>query len=712
VDVYGPVGTGLGGTAIQTVSPGDTATFQVEIENVDGVNSFDLAWNTPVGWTVTFDGLSSPVTGIPAGIYSLQVIVSSTSLGGTFDLIVDGHKTDKPFFMDSLTGRVIVVPPAVVDGLIDDDGDEVFGALGTGLGGTSTQTTAAPALVNYTVEIQNQGAQADQYQISWGSIPLWGATLNGSPSPVTSAVINAGGASLLTFSVTVPVGALVGDYSYIIDVVSFGDSSSFESLEAAVSVVGPPRVDLIIDGDGTGVFGPLGTGQGGSSVRCGNPGTSYTVSLRVQNAGSFPDSFRIDWQAPVGWPVGSVQINDGATDHAAAFWTAPLLAGQFIDYTVIVQIPAGLDTDGVSTIINSWSSRIPNLPESIELITKTTAVVRGIVFDDRDHDLSFGPGDVGLYEVTVVTASGTVTALTAGDGSYAFSVPSGTAVTVIEHNPSGFISLSPDTVGPSVVNAGDTVAVDFADVPPLYLSAGTVANGLAGGYVDLPHTLEAGTVGHVDLFAANDVGAVTMFMFDQNGNGVFDGNDRTLAPADTDLDPVSGNSVVSVLLRVFVPASFQPGVTFRVDISAVQTIASTTLTSSAGSADVVVVVGSAVGRLAMSKAADKAGAVPGEIITYSVQFFNAGVDSVHNIMLYDPISPFVDPIPDAFGPGLDLEWRPSGSPVVYLTFNDGDGDECDYVLSERLLKLMLSRNSPFYLAPGEAGSFSYRVQVR
>lgn len=81
-------------------------------------------------------------------------------------------------------------------------------------------------------------------------------------------------------------------------------------------------------------------------------------------------------------------------------------------------------------------------------------------------------------------------------------------------------------------------------------------------------------------------------------------------------------------------------------------------------------------------------------------------------MLYHPISPFVDPVPDAFRPGLDLEWQPNGSPAVYLTFDDGDGDECDYVRAQRLLRLVLSRNSPFYLAPGETGIFSYRVQVR
>ena len=74
-----------------------------------------------------------------------EVVVQRTSLGGTFDIIIDGQKTNKRFFMDSVTGRVVVVPAAVVDGLIDGDGDEVFGNVGTGLGGSSIQVTAAPA---------------------------------------------------------------------------------------------------------------------------------------------------------------------------------------------------------------------------------------------------------------------------------------------------------------------------------------------------------------------------------------------------------------------------------------------------------------------------------------------------------------------------------------------------------------------------------------
>lgn len=715
VDVYGPIGTGLGGTSIHTASPGDTVVFLVGIENNSGANAFDVQWNTPSGWQATLDGQLSPLAGIPEGVYTLEVVVPPTSPGGTFDIIVDGQKTHKRFFMDSVTGRVVVVPAAVVDGLIDGNGDDVFGDTGTGLGGSSSQITAAPASLNFTVELQNQGIQADEYRVTWNSIPLWGATMDGGSSPFTTSTIPAGGADLMTFNVSVPAGAMTGNHAFIIDVVSLSDSTSFESVEAVVSVLGPPRVDLVIDGDGAGVFGPLGSGQGGASLRAVGAGSSYSASLRVLNVGSFPDSFRIEWEVPVGWPAGSVTINDGSSEHTSAFWTTTIPAAQFLDFTVTVQVPAGLVTDGAATIINSWSSRPPNLPESVQLVTQTSAVVRGFVFDDRDHDLTWSPGDVGLDGVLVVVEPGGAGALTGGDGSFAISIPGGATVTVVEHNPSGYVSLSPDTLGPFVANAGDTVTAYYADVPPLRISAGTLRNGLAGGYIDFPHTLEAGTAGQVVLVASNDVGAVTMYLLDENGNGVFDGADRTLVASDTDMDPAAGGGVVSVLLRVFVPVSLQPGLTFHVETTATQTVSGTPVVLSAAATDAVVVVGSAVGVMSLSKAADKSGAVPGEVITYTIRFFNAGVDSIQNVVLFDPISQYVDPLPDGFGPGLDVEWRPSGSPPAppaYLTFDLADGDECEYSPSERLLRIVLSRNTPFFLAPGESGAFVYRVRVR
>ncbi|MCI0451991.1 MAG: hypothetical protein L0Z51_06300, partial [Candidatus Latescibacteria bacterium] len=712
LDVYGPIGTGLGGTSIHTVSPGQTTVFDVVIQNVSGVNNFSVDWSAPAGWTVTFNGSATPIASIAAGTYPLSVTVPSSSLGGTFDVILDGRKVNKPFLMDSVTGRVVVVPPAIVDGVIDGDGDDVFGVLGSGAGGSSLQITPAPWTLNFTIEIQNQGPTADVYTVTWGAIPAWTALLNGLPSPFATGSVPAGGSRVYPFSVTVPANEATGSFQYIIDMVSVNDPTSFESIVARIDVVGPPRPDLTIDGNGFDVFGPLGSGQGGTSTRSAAPGTVYTSLLRVRNAGAFTDSMRVQWDVPSGWPAQSVVIGDTAVTHQTPFYTPLLDPDEYVDYIVTVTVPSGANA-AHTTIINSWSSRPPNLSESVTLVTETRGLVRGWVFDDRDHDGTFTAGDVPLGGVLVSETSQGQAVTTAGDGSFAMPV-FGDSITVVEQNPPGFVSLSPDTVGPFTVTAGDTIDVYFADIGGLTITSGTSQPGPTGAFVAFAHRIVAGTAGHVDLSAtATDSSAVLAWYFDANANGLLDGPDRPLVPSDGDLDPDGANAgVLHVLLRVSVPAGATPGSTIVIAVQAQQSVTSTPLVLVATATDVVVVVDGSAGRLTMQKSADRADAAPGDVIEYAVRLFNAGADSLANVVLVDPVSSWVDLEADTFGAGLDLEWRPPVGAPVHFTFDPSDPDECEYDSPTRTLRVVLSKNSTFYLAPGEAGVVVYRVRVR
>ena len=709
--VYGPIGTGLGGSSTVTVSPGDTTNSVVNLQSLAGINSMNLSWNTPAGWSVTFDGAPSPVTGKPSGVYVLRAIVPASSLGGTVDIILDAQKSDKPFYMDSVIGRVQVNVPVLVDALIDGNGDNVFGPPGTGLGGSSGQVHSAPVTLNYTCELQNQGGAADQYTVSWNAIPGWTATLGGSASPLTTASIGAGSSRVLTFTVTVPSSAVPGDYDYFIDVRSNNDPGVTESLRAHATLVNPPRADLVIDGNGTNVFGTAQGGNGGSSVRAANTGAFYTAALALRNAGSFADSFYVSLQVPTGWPAGSIVINDGPADRATPFWSPSIAPGGSLSYTVKVQVPAVVSGGFHRALIDGRSSLPPNLPESVALITQTVAVVTGIVFDDRDRSSTVTPGDVPLDGVTVRALPGGAAQLTRGDGSYSFFVTH-TPVTIVEATPSGFVSTSPDTVGPFVLNAGDTLRVNFAEATVLRLSEGAVLNGVPGAFVDFPHRLDAGTAGQVTLGATSDPGVVVMLMLDENGNGRFDGNDRTLQPADLAMDPGAGRGAVAFLVRAFVPAALPPGTTFRIDTTAIQPIAGTPLVTSANAADAVIVVMGTVGRVALQKQVNVPAAAPGDTLTYTISFMNAGVDSVRNLVIFDPVSEFVQPVANAFGAGLDMQWVQPGVGISHLTFDPGDGDECEFSASERLLRVTLSKNTPFTLRPGQSGTLNYRVVVR
>jgi uncharacterized repeat protein (TIGR01451 family) len=708
--VYGPIGTGLGGSSARTVAPGDSAVFSVELRNISGTNSIDLYWNTPPGWRVTFDGRSAPITGYTAGTYDLKVVVPGTAPAGTVSIILDGRKTDKPFYMDSVIGRVTVYRPRAVDAVIDGNGNGLYGPLGSGWGGTSSQLHSAPATLRFTVELQNEGFEDDRYTVTWNGIQYWQATFGGNGSPFVTGVIPTGGFSLHTFEVAVPPNAVPGDYVYVIDVVSNADHTVVESIEAVVTIVGPPRADLVLDGNGLGVFGSLGSGGGAFSLHAAAPGASYTAVLEVRNAGSYADSFFVYWEVPAGWPVSSVVLNDGAADMSSPLWTPTIAAGASAVYTVKVQVPPAAGPGLFSTIIDSHSSLAPRIPESGRLVTQTAAVIAGIVFDDRDHDGVFGAADVGIGGVTVSETAIGVAAVTGGDGRYSLLLPAGVTATIVERNLPGFVSLSPDTIGPAVLSAGDTLEVDFADVPGIRLSSGAVSNGVAGGYVDFPHRLEAGTSGAVALAAAADSSASAAIYLDANENGVFDAGDRAIEPADLDMDPAAGKDHASIIVRLFIPPATPTGVTLRVTLDAAQAIEGTPFTSSARAFDAAVVTDGSL--LALSKSVDAAAAAPGTVLTYTISFANAGVDSLQNVTLLDPVSVHVDPVAGAFGPGMDVEWRKNGSTVVYLTLDPSDGDECEYSASDRLLRLVFSRNSPYRLQPGEGGELSYRVIVK
>jgi len=66
------------------------------------------------------------------------------------------------------------------------------------------------------------------------------------------------------------------------------------------------------------------------------------------------------------------------------------------------------------TLFESWSSLPPGLPESVALVTQTTAVVQGTVFDDRNHDLVWSGGDLPMAGVLVTTVPAGIEALTSG----------------------------------------------------------------------------------------------------------------------------------------------------------------------------------------------------------------------------------------------------------------------------------------------------------
>ena len=710
-DTYGPLGTGLGGSSLAYAAPGDTVFFSITVENEGGANTFDIEWDTPVGWVVLFDGMTSPVS-TASGNYTLEVRIPATCAGGTFDIIVDGMKSNKRYFVDSVRGTVVVSRPRIVDALIDGVGDELFGTPGLGGGGSSSQSTIAGRTVNFTIELQNQGSEAEAYVVDWNDFGGWAAFFGGEAGPCTTSAVSAGASLLSSFQVVVPSAAAPGDYAYIIDIVSVDDPGNVESVTANIHVNPPPMVDLVIDGAGAFDTAPAGSGEGGRTIVFGAPGVVVTAALEVFNRGGAADSFRIEWAVPAGWPAGSVLLSSGGIDHGSPFATPLIDPGNSLVFTVTIAVPASAALRS-SFIIDGTGLSMP-LEDSVLLEIVTAAFIRARVFEDLDHDGLPGalePG-IGGVSIAVTDPSAPLSGTTGAGGEILFEVVSGAARDVIETTPSGMFSLSPDTVsaGPGV--AGDTLFVWFADVFLSSITPTLNANGPAGGFIELAHTITAGTAGQAFVAAALPPGWADVWYRDVNGDGIFDPSDTPLTTGDLDLDPsIPGRDVVPVVVRVFIPPTVAAGTTGTAVITLYQTLGGTAIETASSVTDQLLVLGSSSGILRLVKEVDLAGARPGDVVTYTIIFSNPGAEDVVEIEIIDPVSAAVDLVVGAFGPGSDIEWIRSGS-SVYLTADPLDADEAMFDPASGTLRVQLSRQAPFNLAPGTEGRIVYRVRVR
>ncbi|MDZ7860541.1 MAG: hypothetical protein U5O15_07730 [Candidatus Krumholzibacteriota bacterium] len=711
-DTFGPLGTGLGGSSQKTAQPGDTLTFQIEAQNESGENLFDLAWTTPAGWEVVIGDSSSTLSGVPSGIYTLEVRIPASCTGGTFDIIIDGMKTNKKYLVDSVRGRVIVSSPHIVDALIDGNGNEIFGAPGTGAGGHSIQSTIGGQRVNFTLELQNQGGEAESYTASWNTFSGWSASVEGASSGYTTPDIPPGGADLYTFEVIIPASAEEGDYNYIIDFESTVDSTNAESVTAGVHINQPPRVDLVIEASGNYLYGIEGSGDGGSALCYGGAGSLVTASLEVVNRGGFPDSFVITWSPPAGWPSGSVVLSDGTDDYSSPFVTRVLDSGNSVIYTVKAAVPVNADLRN-RLIINAEGLSL-DLEDSILLEIGTGCVFTGRVYEDSNHDGICGIDEKGFEGVEVVLSdpAGEIKTLTRAGGNFLFEEASDISRNIIEKTPAGMMSVTPDTVSMAAAGAGDTVWVFFGDVRLSSIMPVSSKNAPAGGIVDIAHTITAGTAGQASLDAGVPVSWTAVFYRDQNQDGVLDSGDTRLTSSDLSLDPaVPGSDIVPVITRIFVPSSAPAGNSFEIEFILRQTLSGTAFVSESSVTSSVVILASATGMMNLVKEVDLARARPGEIVTYAITLSNPGVEGVKDIEIVDPVSESVDFVTDAYGAERDIAWT-SGGATAYFTADTMDADEGMYDLSDRKLRVILSRQNPFTLESGQEGIIEYKVRIK
>jgi uncharacterized repeat protein (TIGR01451 family) len=164
-------------------------------------------------------------------------------------------------------------------------------------------------------------------------------------------------------------------------------------------------------------------------------------------------------------------------------------------------------------------------------------------------------------------------------------------------------------------------------------------------------------------------------------------------------------------MRVFVPPQTPAGTSVSIEVTLRQVLSGTAIEVEAAVIDRLLVLAQASGLLDLAKSVDCAEAHPGDTMTYSIVFSNPGTEGVREIEIIDPLSPAVEIVRDAFGPGRDIEWLKDGAPV-YLTADPLDADEALFDAADGTLRVILSRLAPFTLGSGATGRISYRVRIR
>ncbi len=289
---------------------------------------------------------------------------------------------------------------------------------------------------------------------------------------------------------------------------------------------------------------------------------------------------------------------------------------------------------------------------------------RGVVYRDTGtgggtpNDGTRNGTEPGIGGVTVRLLSGSATVLdtafTDGAGNFTLRIPAETAngatLIVEEVNPAAHLSTGGQagSAGGAYVRATDRITFTFPDDDVTGLAFGDVpANAFLtdGAQTILPgatafyrHTYVAGTGGTVTFTAAatlNPAVPWTRVLFrDLNANGQVDAGEPVIDGVPL---TVTAGQEIALLLKDSSPSNAPNGATSLTVITAafVYTNASPSLAASLSRQDLTTIGTASAAGLQLVKAVDKTIAAPGEVITYTVTYTNAGAENLSDLFIDD-----------------------------------------------------------------------------
>ncbi|MFO1502612.1 MAG: SdrD B-like domain-containing protein [Steroidobacteraceae bacterium] len=417
--------------------------------------------------TVFLDGNNNGVQdGGEIGLTGVTLTLTGTdSLGAAVNRTLVTGAGGTYLFADLLGGTYAIAEtqPAVFG-----DGLEVAGAgnVGGTIGNDLYSAIALPA-----------GSQATGYNFAETGSAVTGvvyrdANRNGTQQPGDTGIAGVTVSLRDAGNTVVATTVTAADGSYLFAGVPAGNYTVVETQPAGYgsSATSPDSVAVVVPvaGAATANFadtlstlaGSVYVDLNGNGARdAGEPGIS-AVTVRLAGTDA----------------AGAVVNRTAATDATGNFLFVDVLTPSGAGYTLSEPTqPAGW-ADGLDAAGSAGGAVANDSISAIALAVNTDATgytfgelgssIHGVVFRDVSGNASREAGEPGIAGVTLTLRDGLgnviATTTTASDGSYAFTgVPAGN-YTVVETQPAGFGSSSPDSVAVTVPAGGSGVA-DFAD---------------------------------------------------------------------------------------------------------------------------------------------------------------------------------------------------------------------------------------------------------
>lgn len=362
--------------------------------------------------------------------------------------------------------------------------------------------------------------------------------------------------------------------------------------------------------------------------------------------------------------------------------------------------------------------------------------IRGRVFADTgitagiaNNGIQDG-GEAGIYKAWLKATNQDMSItyseiLTNANGDFTLWLPpSATTVKIIEINPAGYISVggnagttsgtytrNTDMIEFINVTGSSYTGILFADVPYNDFSPNNQQAGSPGTVISYRHTFIAGTGGEVSFSSTKTSNPNLstwnhVIYLDTNDNGSIDAGESVVT--NTTKITVTAGQKIFLIVNEFIPTNATDQAQDRIVITPqfTYTNANPALSLSTNPVEDITTVTLSSGNLKLIKNVNKQQALPGEILTYTIIYINAGTTPIKGKLFSDPISTNCDLQLGLFPGGKDILWKKPDGGILYLTAAQ-DADEGK--MENSILYIQMAGIS---IPPGFSGMIQYMVKIR